>query len=47
MKLTSSKVQYCYDLMDAAYDAHQIRTLSKLDLIFTRDGYVAEGCDAR
>ena len=29
MKLTSSKVQYCYDLMDAAYDAHQIRTLSK------------------
>lgn len=29
MKLTSSKVQYCYDLMDAAYDAHQIWTLSK------------------
>jgi hypothetical protein len=24
MKLTSSKVQYCYDLMDAAYDAAQI-----------------------
>jgi hypothetical protein len=24
MKLTSKKVQYCYDLMDAAYDAEQI-----------------------
>jgi hypothetical protein len=24
MKLTSSKVKYCYDLMDAAYDAAQI-----------------------
>ena len=24
MKLTSSKVTYCYDLMDAAYDATQI-----------------------
>lgn len=24
MKLTSSKVFYCYDLMDAAYDASQI-----------------------
>jgi len=24
MKMTSSKVQYCYDLMDAAYDAEQI-----------------------
>jgi hypothetical protein len=24
MKLTSHKVQYCYDLMDAAYDAEQI-----------------------
>ena len=24
MKLTSSKVTYCYDLMDAAYDAAQI-----------------------
>lgn len=24
MKLTSNKVQYCYDLMDAAYDAEQI-----------------------
>ena len=29
MKLTSGKVQSCYDLMDAAYDAHQIWTLSK------------------
>lgn len=24
MKMTSTKVQYCYDLMDAAYDAEQI-----------------------
>ena len=24
MKITSNKVQYCYDLMDAAYDAEQI-----------------------
>lgn len=24
MKMTSNKVQYCYDLMDAAYDAEQI-----------------------
>ena len=24
MKATSNKVQYCYDLMDAAYDADQI-----------------------
>jgi hypothetical protein len=24
MKMTSAKVQYCYDLMDAAYDAEQI-----------------------
>jgi len=29
MKLTSSKVTYCYDLMDAAYDAWQIRDLSQ------------------
>jgi hypothetical protein len=29
MKMTSSKVQYCYDLMDAAYDAWQIRAQSK------------------
>lgn len=29
MKLTSSKVQYCYDLMDAAYDSQQIRGLSR------------------
>jgi hypothetical protein len=25
IKLTSAKVRYCYDLMDAAYDARQIR----------------------
>lgn len=24
MKLTSNKVQYCYDIMDATYDAEQI-----------------------
>lgn len=29
MKLTSSKVTYCYDLMDAAYDAAQIWEQSK------------------
>lgn len=29
MKLTSSKVSYCYDLMDAAYDAAQIWEQSK------------------
>ena len=29
MKLTNSKVQSCYDLMDAAYDAQQIWALSK------------------
>lgn len=29
MKITSGKVQYCYDLMDAAYDAEQIRRQSK------------------
>jgi hypothetical protein len=29
MKLTSSKVTYCYDLMDAAYDAAQIREQSR------------------
>ena len=29
MKLTSSKVTYCYDLMDAAYDAAQIWDQSK------------------
>jgi hypothetical protein len=29
MKLTSDKVQYCYDLMDAAYDAEQIWRQSK------------------
>jgi len=29
IRLTSGKVQYCYDLMDAAYDAEQIRGLSK------------------
>jgi len=29
MKLTSEKVYYCYDLMDAAYDADQIWSLSK------------------
>lgn len=29
MKLTSAKVPYCYDLMDAAYDAFQIREQSK------------------
>jgi hypothetical protein len=29
MKMTSSKVQYCYDLMDAAYDAQQIWAQSK------------------
>ena len=29
MKLTSSKVQYCYDLMDAAYDANQIWEMSR------------------
>lgn len=29
MKLTSSKVTYCYDLMDAAYDASQIWEQSK------------------
>jgi hypothetical protein len=29
MKLTSNKVQYCYDLMDAAYDAEQIRKQSR------------------
>jgi hypothetical protein len=29
MKLTSGKVQYCYDLMDAAYDAQQIWAQSK------------------
>jgi hypothetical protein len=28
MKVTSSKVTYCYDLMDAAYDAEQIREQS-------------------
>lgn len=28
LKLTSSKVSYCYDLMDAAYDAKQIRQQS-------------------
>ena len=29
MKLTSGKVTYCYDLMDAAYDAAQIWDQSK------------------
>lgn len=29
IKLTSSKVSYCYDLMDAAYDADQIRHQSQ------------------
>lgn len=29
MKLTSSKVTYCYDLMDSAYDAAQIWNLSR------------------
>jgi len=29
MKLTSSKVTYCYDLMDAAYDAAQVWDQSK------------------
>lgn len=29
IKLTSSKVRYCYDLMDAAYDAKQIREQSQ------------------
>lgn len=29
IKLTSSKVRYCYDLMDAAYDAKQIRKQSQ------------------
>ncbi len=29
MRLTSNKVQYCYDLMDAAYDAEQIWRKSK------------------
>ena len=29
MKLTSGKVTYCYDLMDAAYDAEQIRDQSR------------------
>jgi hypothetical protein len=29
MKMTSSKVQYCYDLMDSAYDAWQIWAQSK------------------
>lgn len=29
MKMTSSKVQYCYDLMDAAYDAKQIWNQSR------------------
>jgi hypothetical protein len=29
MKITSRKVPYCYDLMDAAYDAHQIWEQSK------------------
>jgi len=29
MKMTSAKVDYCYDLMDAAYDAKQIREQSQ------------------
>jgi hypothetical protein len=29
MKLTSGKIAYCYDLMDAAYDAAQIWEQSK------------------
>jgi len=29
MKMTSKKVNYCYDLMDAAYDARQIWKQSK------------------
>jgi hypothetical protein len=29
MKMTSEKITYCYDLMDAAYDAHQIHGVSK------------------
>jgi hypothetical protein len=29
IKLTSEKVTYCYDLMDAAYDAHQIAETSR------------------
>lgn len=37
MKLTSSKVSYCYDLMDAAYDAgpiwHQSRELGHVPII--------------
>ena len=30
IKMTSSKVQYCYDLMDAAYDSRHIRETSSL-----------------
>jgi hypothetical protein len=29
MKMTNSKIRYCYDLMDSAYDAEQIWNLSK------------------
>ena len=29
MKLTSKKVNYFYDLMDSAYDAHLIKEMSK------------------
>ena len=29
MKMTSGKITYCYDLMDAAYDAHQIHGVSR------------------
>ncbi len=29
MKQTSEKVAYCYDLMDAAYDAQQIHEVSR------------------
>jgi hypothetical protein len=29
MKLTSEKVTYCYDLMDAAYDAEAIWNTSR------------------
>jgi len=29
MKQTSDKVQYCYDFMDVAYDAEQIRRQSR------------------
>jgi hypothetical protein len=29
IKATSSKVQYCYDLMDAAYDSHLIKKVSQ------------------